>query len=221
MDVTQALHSRFTCRAFKPDPVAKEIIFKIMEDANHSPSWGNTQPWKLFIASGPALERLRSAYTQHFAQGIPVNPEIERPVDWPPSLKERYQELGKMRLANLGIERDNEQGRLFNLTQNFHFFGAPAVVFLCMDRTLNPWSLFDLGLLSQSIMLAAEQYGLGSAVAVQFASYPDLVRTELGIPEDLCIAIGIALGYSDPDHLQNQVRSSRRPINDVVRFKEF
>ncbi|HWP96011.1 MAG TPA: hypothetical protein VN426_04105 [Syntrophomonadaceae bacterium] len=61
---------------------------------------------------------------------------------------------------------------------------------------------------------------MGSAVAVQFASYPDLVRAELAIPEDLSVVIGIALGYSDPKHLQNQVRSSRRPIHKVVRFKD-
>ncbi len=220
MNVTDALNSRFTSRAFKPDAVAKETIFNIMEAANHSPSWGNTQPWEIFIASGPALERLRSLYMEHFAQDIPINPEIKRPEDWPLALKERYQERTKTRLASLGIERHDEKGRRFNLAQNFYFFGAPAVVFLCMDRTLTPWSLFDLGILSQSIMLAAEQFGLGSAIAVQFASYPDLVRAELGIPADLSIVIGIAMGYSEPEHLQNQLKSTRRPINDVVRFKD-
>lgn len=57
MNVTDALDSHVTCRAFKPDPLTKETIFQIMEAANHSPSWGNTQPWGIFIASGPALER--------------------------------------------------------------------------------------------------------------------------------------------------------------------
>src|SRR5665647_415789 len=109
MNVTDSLNSRFTSRAFKPDTVAKETIFNIMEAAHHSPSWGNTQPWEIFIASGPALERLRSAYTEHFAQDIPINPEIKRPDDWPPALKERYQERTKTRLASLGIERHDEE----------------------------------------------------------------------------------------------------------------
>jgi nitroreductase len=219
MEVTAALQSRFTCRAFKPDFLGEETIMKIMEAANHSPSWGNTQPWEIFIASGSALNRLRSLYTDYFERDVPLNPELERPVEWPPALKERYQELGKMRLANLGIERNDEPGRRFNMVQNFLFFGAPAVAFLCMDRSLTHWSLFDLGIISQSIMLAAEQYGVSSAIAVQFASYPDLVRAELEIPENLCITIGVALGYGDPEHLQNKVRSSRRLVKDVVRFK--
>ncbi len=220
MNVTDCLKSRFTSRAFKPDRVTKETIFNIMEAAIHAPSWGNTQPWEIFIASGPALERLRSAYTEQFTQDVPLNPEIKRPEDWPPALKQRYMERTKARLDSMGIERSDEAGRRFNMEQNFRFFDAPAVVFLCMDRTLTPWSLFDLGLLSQSITLAAEQYGLGSAIAVQFASYPDLVRAELDIPADLSVVIGIALGYSDPEHLQNKLRSTRRSLSEVVRYKE-
>ncbi len=220
MDVITALKTRFTCRAFKPDALDKETIMKIMEAANHSPSWGNTQPWEIFVASGPALERLRALYIDHFDQDVPFNPDLERPVEWPPALKERYQEVGKMRLVNLGIARHDEQGRRFNTAQNFNFFGAPAVAFLCMDRSLTHWSLFDLGLLAQSIMLAAEQYGVSSAIAVQFASYPDLVRAELEIPDNLCITIGIALGHGDAEHLQNKVRTSRRPVDHVVRIKE-
>ena len=53
----------------------------------------------------------------------------------------------------------------------------------------------DIGSLTQSIMLAAQQYGVSSAIAFMFASYPDLVRAELDIPDNLAILIGIALGY--------------------------
>jgi nitroreductase len=44
MNVLEALNSRFTCRAFKPDPVNRVIILQIMENAIRSPSWANTQP---------------------------------------------------------------------------------------------------------------------------------------------------------------------------------
>jgi nitroreductase len=105
------------------------------------------------------------------------------------------------------------------MADNYRFFGAPAVVFLCMDRTLTPWSIFDMGSLAQSIMLAAQQYGVDSAIAFTFASHPDLVRAELKVPDDLAVLIGIALGYADADHLRDQQRSSRRPLKDVVRCK--
>jgi nitroreductase len=101
----------------------------------------------------------------------------------------------------------------------FQFFGAPMVIYLCLDRMLTAWSIFDMGLLAQSIMLAAQHYGVDSTVAAQLVSYPDLIRAELGIPDHLLILIGIALGYRDQQHPLNQYRSSRRPLQEVVRLK--
>ncbi|QGP91146.1 Nitroreductase NfnB [Neomoorella glycerini] len=218
MNVMDALNSRFTCRTFKPEPVDRNTIYTVLEGALRAPSWANTQPWEIFVASGSALQRLREAYLGNFSKNVPVNPDISRPQEWPPALKERTQELGRKRFNALGIDRNDEQGRRALTELNFKFFGAPTVIFLCMDRTLTAWSMFDLGLLAQSIMLAAAQYGLGTATAVQMAAYPDLIRAELGVPPELAIVIGIALGYIDYEHPQNKFRSPRRPISEVVRF---
>lgn len=56
MNVIDAINQRFACRAFKPDPVDKATILKILEAATHSPSWANTQPWEVYVAAGPILE---------------------------------------------------------------------------------------------------------------------------------------------------------------------
>ncbi|VVB54903.1 Nitroreductase family protein [uncultured archaeon] len=131
------------------------------------------------------------------------------------------EELGAERFKIAGIERDDKVARQAIFEANYRFFGAPAVIYLCMDHTLTPWSIFDIGMLAQSIMLAAQQYGLGSIPAYVLVSYPDLIRAELNIPDDLSIIIGIALGYSDEQHPQNKFRSPRRPVQEVVRFEGF
>ena len=69
MNVIDALNSRVTIRAFKPDPVSKETILEILEAATRAPSSGNTQPWELFVAGGEALDRIRLAYTGNFQHG--------------------------------------------------------------------------------------------------------------------------------------------------------
>ncbi len=69
MDVIDAINSRSTARAFKPDPVGKDIILKILETATRSPSWDNSQPWELFVAGGDVLERLREGYTFRVKRG--------------------------------------------------------------------------------------------------------------------------------------------------------
>ena len=90
-----------------------------------------------------------------------------------------------------------------------------------MDESLTEWSIFDLGALSQSIMIAAQGHGVDTAPAVNLVAYPDLIRNEIEIPEDLLIVFGIAMGYKDNKSPQNTFRSSRRPVEEVVRLKGF
>jgi nitroreductase len=221
MDVTDALNSRYSTRAFKPDPVDKETITRILEAATRAPSWANTQPWEIFIAGGDVLNRLRNAYLENYHKDVPGRSDLPRPQQWPPALQKRMEELGAERFKTAGIKRDDKAARQTIFEANYRFFGAPAVIYLCMDRSLTPWSIFDIGMLAQSIMLEAQQYGLGSIPAYILASYPDLIRAELEIPDDLSIIIGVALGYSDEQHPQNKFRSLRRPIQEVVRFRGF
>ena len=47
-----------------------------MEEATHSPSWANTQPWEIFIAGGEVLEKIRRAYMENFAKDVPRDPDI-------------------------------------------------------------------------------------------------------------------------------------------------
>lgn len=118
----------------------------------------------------------------------------------------------------MGIDRNDAGARRAHYRKNFEFFGAPVVVYLCMDRSLTPWSIFDLGMLSQSIMLAARELGLNSIPAVNLVAYPDLLRPELGIPEEMLVLFGLALGYGNPEDPVNKPRSLRRPIHEVARF---
>lgn len=218
MEVIDALKRRFTVRAFKPDPVDRKTLEKILEAALKAPSWANTQPWEIYVAGGEVLNKLREAYVQNLKNCVQRSPDLAAPKQWPLVLQGRMESLRAERTMTL--ERVClDKTTLKDLSEmNYHFFYAPAVAYLCMDRTLTPWSVFDLGLLAQSIMLAAQNYGVDSATAVTLVAHPDLVRQELKIPDDLSIIIGIALGFADPGHPQNQFRSSRRTVQDAVTF---
>jgi nitroreductase len=221
MNTIDALNSRYCCRAFKPKQVSKQKVQRVLEAAIRAPSWANTQPWEIYIASGEPLERLRKTYLANHEKGVPGTPDLPRPQSWPPALQKRTEELMAKREGVLGIARDDKTGREAMLAANYRFFDAPVVIYLCMDRTLTPWSVFDLGLLAQSIMLAAKGNGLDTAPAVMLVSYPDLIRAELGIPDSLSIIIGIALGFGNHKNTTNKFCSPRRPLSEVMHIKGF
>ncbi len=219
MNVSEALNSRYTCRAFKADPVARETLTKIFDDALRAPSWANTQPWEIYIAGGQILEDLRQACLKNFHKGVPINSDMPRPGQWPAPIEARMRELGAARFKSMEIEQGDQAARMEISENNHRFFGAPVVAYLCMDHSLSSWSIHDLGMMSQSIMLAAQDRGVASAIAFNLVVYPDLIRSSLAIPDELDIIIGIALGYDNPGHKQNKFRSPRRPVDEVVRMQ--
>ncbi len=178
------------------------------------PSHGNS-----LLLAGTRWTGLRHAYEERFSKGVPGSPDLPAPQTMAPPLQKRMDELKAARFESLGIERNHAAARHAMFERAHQFFGAPTVVYLCIDRTLTAWSIFDMGLLAQSIMLAAQQYGVDSAAAALLISYPDLIRAELEILEDVSILMGVALGYRDQQHPLNQYRSPRRPLQEVVRLK--
>ncbi len=221
MNVRDALAARRTIRAFSPDRVDRDRILKVLQPALAAPSWANTQPWEIFVAAGEPLERIRQGYAEMLKNCVPRSPDIAIPKEWPDACRGRMETLKAERTALLE-EACADKAAIPDLMQmNYRLFDAPVVVYLCMDRCLTPWSMFDLGAMSQSIMLSAQEQGLGSAVAVTLAAHPDIIRRELAVPPDLAVVIGIALGHPDPDSPQNKFRSTRRSAAEVVRLVGF
>jgi nitroreductase len=62
MDVTAAINKRCSIRRWKPDPVEKSKIEKVLEAGRRAPSWGNTQPWRFIVLTDKAeIERIGKA----------------------------------------------------------------------------------------------------------------------------------------------------------------
>ena len=55
------LQDRYSCRAFLPRQVDMATITRILEIAQRTPSWCNSQPWQAVITRGAATDRFRDA----------------------------------------------------------------------------------------------------------------------------------------------------------------
>jgi len=49
MEVSEAIQKRASIRRWKPVPVAKEKIVRVLEAGRRAPSWGNVQPWRFIV----------------------------------------------------------------------------------------------------------------------------------------------------------------------------
>ncbi len=89
MDIAVAVKERRSIRKFKPNPVPRELISEIIEKARWSPSWGNTQPWDLYVVSGEPLEKFKKANRERCLADESSKSEIAMPEIWPDILLKR------------------------------------------------------------------------------------------------------------------------------------
>ena len=212
MKVTEALANRRSIRAFLPKSIEKETLMAILEAASRTPSWANSQPWDVFVATGETLQNIKKGYKDSYSSATTAAPETPRPKEWSQAAIKRREQLHPDMVRDCG-DATKQFGVL-----NQEMFYAPAVVYLCMDKVLSEWSLYDIGAYSQSLMLAATEFGLGTIPAITLTHFPEVLHRELGIPDNLKVTIGIAMGYVDTEHKINNFVSSRSPLDETVHF---
>ena len=78
-DLESVVRGRRAVRGFLPDPVPDEVMRAAFELAQHAPSNCNVQPWRVFVASGPARDRLRARLVQAMRSVTPSDTEL--PID--------------------------------------------------------------------------------------------------------------------------------------------
>jgi nitroreductase len=230
MDIVEAINTRMSIRAFKPDPVPRQVLEEILELAMRAPSWSNTQPWEFIIVGGSKLEEIKRALDPMIEKKevSRIRPDFLMAQKYPDLYTVRKQTLGKTIFQVRGIERGNKEKRVWWSIQELKCFDVPNVIYICTDRSyyfqergVNVWPIFDCGLLVENIMLLAPKYGLGTLASVAAVMCPDALRDVLDIPDSSMILIGILIGYPDYDDPINQIRSERDPLEKVSKWYGF
>ena len=220
MELKDAVEQRKSTRAYRREPVPREVLREILERALRAPSWGNTQPWKITVAGGETLRAMIDESVKRLLAGENPRPDVERPEDWPADLERRYKENGRKLFQVLGIERGNREKRDLHRLNMVRFFGAPQAIYLHQDRTLSAYSIFDAGLLAQNIALLAEEEGLGTCFLAVSVLFPEVIRKHTGIPDTDRLLIGMAIGYPDENAPINRFRSEREKLETIVQWVE-
>ena len=216
MELLEGIETRRSFRAFVSTPIPRKLLERILEAASNSPSYTNTQPWQVAVVTGKKKDELSRILYDLASSDTTPNPDLPTPKDWPAELERRTKEHGARRLKVLGVEREDREGREQLRLLNFQFYGAPCIIFLFMDSTLSSWSIFDMGLFTQNLILAAHSLGLGSCLQASIANYPDAVRKFLEIPKTKLLILGISIGYPALDAKINTYRSEKAGMDEFV-----
>ncbi|MAK12030.1 MAG: nitroreductase [Rhizobiales bacterium TMED83] len=221
--VSDALETRFSCRAFLDKPVPEDDIRYIVNKALRAPSGGNLQPWHAWVVQGPEL----AGFIGEIKEKMTENPggEGSEYHIYPPDLADPYntrrRDIGERMYATIGVAREDKLGRTAQMARNFEFFGAPCAMFFALDKTMQEGQWSDMGMMIQSIMLLARERGLHSCPQEAWAIWAPSVKKFLDIPDTMTFFCGLALGYADPDAPINTLETPRAPIDEMVRFVGF
>lgn len=220
MDTIECIKTRRSIRKFKPEPVPLNILRDIIDVAKWSPSYKNTQPWEIIIISGEKKKALSKFLIKLLEENAIPTPDIPSPTSWPPALEKRISSLMKKRSEITGKDMSDPEVIKKSKIANFEFYGAPQGIFLLQDSSLTAWSIFDMGIFAQSLMLAAHAYGLATVPQAFLTDYAAEIKKFLDIPETKRLIIGISIGYPDLESPINKFRPDRVNTEEILRIME-
>ena len=223
MDYETAAIERRSIRGYKPNAVPKAIIDEIIGVARYAPSSMNTQPWHFHVVSGAPLERIREGNTERMMAGAPPDREILTHGGYQGIHRDRQKEVAGQLFEAMDIAWEDKPLRRDWAMRGFRQFDAPVSIVGTIDRSLKESTVayFDLGQAVYGMVLAAWQRGLGTVINGQGISQSSVVREHARIPQDQIIVITVAMGYPADEFAANDVRSHRRPTDDIVSYVGF
>lgn len=219
MNVTEAVTTRRSIRAFLDTPVDLATITRVMDTARWAASGCNYQPWEASIVTGQPLKDLQ-------AKIIANGPQAAE-YDWAaPGQEEAYKArldgVSAGMFGAMGIARDDGAGRMAAMAKNATSFDAPAVMFVYFPRLMKEPQWSDVGMWLQTVALLLREEGLDSCFQEFMALYANTIRDFLGLDhERYMFFCGMAIGYRDPEAPVNNFERQRVPLDSQVKFIGF
>ncbi|WP_024792953.1 5,6-dimethylbenzimidazole synthase [Tomitella biformata] len=204
VSVYEAIRRRRDVRAeFSGEPVADDVLLRILEAAHHAPSVGNTQPWDFVVVRDTGTldtfaEHVATA-RRDFAESLPADRlDTFNPI-----------KIDGIRESGMGIVVTYDGSR-----------GGPNIL---GRHTVDDTGLFSAVLAIQNLWLAAvaEEVGVGW---VSF--YDEDYLTELvGLPSTVrpiaWLCVGKVTAFQQVPDLERFGWRQRRSLSDAVHFETY
>ena len=166
---------------------------------------------------GATRDALRETFMQRVRAKEPATPDYSdgRIAE---QYRGRRRECARVLFDAMGIDWEDKPGRAAASFRNFEMFDAPHMAFLCMDDVFGKQSAADVGMYTQTLMLALTAHGLASCAQGTMAHYPDVVRDTFNLGSEIKVLFGLGFGYEDVNVPANSARTTRAPLAETVTF---
>jgi nicotinate-nucleotide--dimethylbenzimidazole phosphoribosyltransferase len=195
--VYRAIHTRRDIRAYRPDVVAPEVLWRVLEAAHQAPSVGFMQPWNFVLVQDAGL---RASAWEHV---VAVSNRAGQTYSG-----DRAASYGALKLQGI-LDAPVSIVVTCDPTRGGNVLGR---------HTMPETDSYSTCLAIQNLWLAARAEGLGVGWVSIFE--PAFVRSLLGIPEHVQIIAWLTLGWpveipAEP-MLQAVGWRSRLPLESLV-----
>lgn len=226
-DFSALLRQRRSVRDFDSRPIPEAVLDAVLADANQAPSWSNTQPYRIAVASGAVRDRIAAALCDRYDRGTAAlnggwagklrllltrrglpDGDFNTQLAYPADLQPRRRDTGRGLYQVLGIGRHDHAARDRQMRRNFEFFGAPTAIFLFAHAGLKEFAVLDTGIFLQTLMLSAQAHGLATCAQGALATWAGPVRGAFDVPAQYKLISGVSIGYASA-HPVNQFNPGR------------
>jgi nitroreductase len=209
-DLYEAMRCAPSTRRFTDEPVPRELLERVLENARFAPSGGNRQGWRVIVVTDPATRRrVRELYEEPWrayteATGARALLDAAEP---PPGVP-----AGRLRM----LRAADEFAHTFDSVQVHLVICVEIAALAIVDSSLDRPSIVggaSIYPFVQNILLGLRAEGLGGAFTTLLTAAEPQVRELLGFPEGVALAGHISVGYrADPWPKQ----LTRRPVSELT-----
>ena len=197
MDTFEAIKDRRSIRQQKSDPIDDETLNKVLEAARWAPSWANAQEWRFIVVRDQKIKEQLAATRGMRPPGPPPGatpPATPPPPPPPPAILTSPVTIvvcGELKKA--GVRPDGT----FTTDKGDY------------------WYMYDTGLATQNLCLAAHALGLGTVILGAFDAKK--AGEILKVPEGFAVVVMVPLGVpAAPGRA-----STRKELSEIVFVDEF
>ena len=223
MDITEAIVNRRSIRAYRPEPVPKQTLQKIIDTCQWAGSFINMQPWEFAVLGGEVMKEWKGQMVAAFEADS--SPQRDYPIGNIPfpepygSRAEAFRSIIDNTMFPPGTPDLAEKQHAYTIS-GIQVRDAPNAIVVCTKRDFLelPLHLMAIGIIIQNICLAALDHGIGTCIMGRPVETPGLLRKLLNLPDDKAIMLVVAMGYPDTEAPINNIERQRAPQSEWVHW---